>query len=299
MFIFVNKICRVPAGNPAGGQFSRCGSGGAVKGEDGIWRNSLGEVYSKAHQEILSRIQIPKGWTDIAVNANPAGSPVVKGIDSKGRIVSVTHPDVSAEGEAYKWVRNDSFSSGPVSKLAREAYSGAAKGDGTAAAIYLTLKSGMRPGSMEDTKASQQAYGVSTITGKNVMLVGKDKVRFQFTGKKGVEQGHTITSPVLAKFIRSRNPGNEELVFGTDGNKMLAAVKKIAGSEYKVRDIRTWRATTDARRLIKTFPKPEGPKAIQKAKMAIAAKVSKTLGNRPAQALESYINPGVWAMWEF
>ena len=293
-----NEICRDPKRAPTGGQFSSCGGAGASQ-KDGVWYGGDGSKLPEKYQAALKGVTIPPGWTDIEVNSDPTGSPLVRGKDKKGRPVSATNPAIAEIGRHQKWARNDAFRA-VAPTLARGAHQGTLKGDGDAAAILLTMKTGMRPGSNKDTKGSVKAYGVSTMLGKHVTVEKDGSIHFQFTGKKGVLQDHVIKSPSLAKFIKDRNLGPDDSVFGTTDSKMRAFVKKTTGdSSFKTKDIRTWRATVTATRLIAKAEKPATKKANGTVRRQVADSVSRILGNRPAEALKSYINPRVFAEWEF
>jgi DNA topoisomerase IB len=74
-------------------------------------------------------------------------------------------------------------------------------------------------------------------------------------------------------------------------------VGQLDGGGFLTKDLRTNRANLVALEEIRQAEAPKNEKEYKRAVKAVAEKVSKILGNRPAQALESYINPAVFASW--
>ncbi|OQX08800.1 MAG: hypothetical protein BWK76_23090 [Desulfobulbaceae bacterium A2] len=291
---------RAPKGTSIGGQWVPEGwsTSGASKGEDGKWRDSTGKELSESDQSRLKALGVPPAWTGVRLNPDPNAIDEYQalGYDSKGRLQR-KYDKAKMEKSSIEKFEGLQQLKPHVRGLISESITGAKAGDGTSAALLLTMKTGMRPGGAEDTGGAVQAYGVSTLTGAHVKVDGST-VNFDFVGKKGVQQTHYITSPILADYIKKRNAGPNDTVFNTTDEKMRDRVKEITGNNaFSTKDLRTWRATTDATRLVRETATPTSKKEYNAAKKTIAEKVSKRLGNNPSEALKSYISPTVWSGW--
>lgn len=277
---------RWTAGGGAGGGF-------VSRGEDGKWQDEQGNTLSSADQERLKKV--PKAWTDVELNPDPNAALQVVGKDAKGRsqyLYSAAHSEAAA---AKKFSRLNKFDQA-LPGIRQSISADMAKGNETAAMLHLIDRTGFRVGSTADTKAAKQAYGASTLTGKHVSIDG-DKLTFNFTGKKGVEISKTITDKPLADFLRSK-AGTDKQLFNSTDAAARKYLKSVGGNGFKVKDFRTWNGTNVALKTMSGMPKPSTVKELKASKSAVAKAVAKHLGNTPAVALSSYINPTVFREWE-
>lgn len=75
--------------------------------------------------------------------------------------------------------------------------------------------------------------------------------------------------------------------------------KRSAGDKrYTVNDLCLHRGTSLAIEVIKTMPKPETKRELQKYKRDVAKVVGEELGETPTNALKNYILPQVFFPWE-
>ena len=70
------------------------------------------------------------------------------------------------------------------------------------------------------------------------------------------------------------------------------------GGDFKVKDLRTWHGTNKALETIAKMPVPKSEAAFKKAQREVSVAVAKHLGNTPAVAKSSYIDPAVWSKWK-
>jgi DNA topoisomerase-1 len=169
-----------------------------------------------------------------------------------------------------------------------------------AAATYLISQTGFRVGSDANTGADKKAFGATNLLGSHVSVKGND-ISFNFVGKKGVDQAHTITDPALAKYIagRQQEVGSKGRLFATNDGKVRDYFHGIAGENFKVKDFRTQKATVEALRAVKSMPVPTTKSGFAKARAAVGDHVAKVLGNTRSMALNSYIHPAVFHSWGF
>lgn len=285
---------------------------GAEKGFDptqprddrGRW-SETGSGWSKGPRkewpEHIQQLGVPPGWKDVHYNDNPDGPLLVVGRDAKGRLqymYSQKHIDQQAAakfarigeldkkfGSIQRQVEKDRKSSDPVTAE-------------HANVTTLIMETGMRPGSTRDTGGETPAYGATTLLGKHVKVSGKS-VELSFTGKHGVQQNITIKGTLATVLKRqARAAGRNGTLFPnvTQGS-LLSYISELDGGGFKSKDFRTLTGTRTARQTISGMPKPTNMTAYKKSVRSVAVAVSSKLGNTPTVALQSYINPTVFAEW--
>lgn len=157
--------------------------------------------------------------------------------------------------------------------------------------LSLIDKTGFRVGGSRK-RGEKEVFGASTIMAKHVKVTG-DSIEFNFLGKSAVQQGHTLKDKGLADVIGSRSKSKGK-IFKTSDNQVRAYLKEVSGKDYLVKDFRTHVATSRASALTSKMPVFKTKKEYNKAKNDICTAVSRILGNSPAMAKSSYINPKVW-----
>ena len=169
--------------------------------------------------------------------------------------------------------------------------------DPKTAAVLLERKASGK--GLENTDYWLNSYGATTLEGRHIVQQ-PDGVHLQFTGKEGVHHDHRIADPGLAKMLTDRKAkaGHTGKLFNTDYEHVSKYVAGLDGGKFTPKDLRTKRANLLALQHIAKTPAPKTPEAYKAAVMDVAQKVSGVLGNKPAQALESYISPAAFAAWK-
>jgi len=96
---------------------------------------------------------------------------------------------------------------------------------------------------------------------------------------------------------RKKAAGARGKIFNTNEVKLSKYSQTKDGGKFKTKDFRTAKGTTAAVDLIKKMPRPKNEKEYKKAVKEVGKKVSEVLGNTPAVALQSYIDPAVFSVW--
>lgn len=263
-----------------------------------ISRNAETKQWSEQHDRAKA-LGIPPAWTEVQINSDPEGELQAFGRDAKGRaqyIYSAAHSTAAAQA---KFVRLKKFNT-VVKNLLSNATSDmqntklSQQERDSAAVVCLIGATGFRIGGDSDTQADEQAFGASTLLMKHVSISG-DTVTFNFTGKSGVAQAHNVKNAALATYLSAHKAGGSEKVFGATSD---AAVRnyfhKVAGADYKVKDLRTWKATALAYSLCRKIQAPLSSAAFKKARFMVGDAVAKVLGNTRSMALGAYIDPAVF-----
>lgn len=289
--------CRVPAGNPDGGRFASCeGMAPATRGPDG-WQMADGSPLPDHAPK-----NIPPAWREVVIATDPEADLLVKGIDAKGRTQSVYSDNHTMRAAAAKFARVNELRAKQDeidAEIARDLTSDDKATREAAAALRLIRATGLRPGGEGDTGAEKQAYGATTLEGRHIKTSGGGGVRLQFTGKKGVDLDIPVLDKAVAADLKERklSAGAKKKVFDTDASALRDYTAGKDGGGFKPKDFRTAKGTSEAIAKIKKTPTPKDEKEYKKAVREVAKHVSEKLGNTPAIALQSYIDPTVFAVW--
>jgi DNA topoisomerase-1 len=285
------------------GQFAPKGQGSTTKAPAAPkaapkWTKAGGGDFTPAEHARLRALKVPPAWT--SVKLYPEHSAIqVTGVDVKGRTQRKYSAEHSEKAAAEKFARLKSFNAvvGTIVTSASSDMNNSRLAPVTrdaAAVVKLIALTGFRIGSERDTGADKQAYGASTLKPEHVKVKGND-ITFAFTGKKGVEQGKTITDAGLAKYIRSRR--GQEKLFNASPMAIRSYLKSRGGTEFKPKDFRTWNGTNAALKVISTMPVPKNEKEFARQRLEVGKAVAKHLGNTPIVALAAYIDPAVFGQW--
>jgi DNA topoisomerase-1 len=294
-------------GGRASANFQPLEKGPVIKGKGQTWTLPGGKPLPSHLKKLLESKKIPPGWTNPRFNPDPKGHLVVVGEDSKGRtqpLYSVKHDQSQA---ADKFRRSQILDDGKFDKImAKNQQAKKSRDPRTrelAAVLSLIMHSGIRPGSDVDTGADYKSYGATTLEGQHVVTDkdGNTSLVYVAGKHKGKDVTIKITDPEIAKDLQDRakqvGEGNQ-LFPQSDARRLLAHVKGVAGKDFKTKDFRTLIGTKVAGNEVASMPVPKDPKEYKRFVTAVATKVSETLGNTPAVALQSYISPHVFASWK-
>lgn len=252
--------------------------------------------FEKADAEQRKQLGIPPAWTEVQVNKDKDAALLAVGLDAKGReqrIYSTAHHENQA---AAKFARIEELHKRlpEIDKRITQD----AKTDDTALAALMIRRMGLRPGSDTDTGAEKKAYGATNLKASHVNAEG-DKVRANFTGKKGVELDLSLDDPELAGLLRGRQKDKEgdDRLLDTDERKLRSYMARAAPG-VKPKDLRTYLGTATAMEAVEKMPVPKTKREYQSQRREVGKQVSQLLGNTPTVALASYIAPATFGPWD-
>jgi DNA topoisomerase I len=274
------------------------GKSGKPKVVPGVLKLASGEDVPD-HIKVL---KIPPAWTEVQVNMHPDGDLLAKGRDAKGRPQSVYSDSHNMRQAAAKFAK--------VSEIAEKDEAIGVKNETNlsstdpsvreaAAVTALIRETGIRPGSEQDTGAEHKAYGATTLRSYHVTTNDKGDVRLKFVGKKGVHLSIPVDDPKVAAMLKERAAlaGPKGRLFNVSAGNLREYTKTLGGGDINPKDFRTLKGTKIAIQEVNKMKDPKDEKMYKKQVMAVAKTVSKKLGNTPTIALQSYINPAVFAKW--
>lgn len=194
-------------------------------------------------------------------------------------------------------------------KLAATMASGSPREKEGAAIASIIMETGLRP-TDSDESVKHGHYGVGSILAKHVTIDG-GVAKLDFIGKEGVRNKAVISEPNSVKYLKAAiaGKGEDEPVFpSATSQDALDQLKEATGlKDAKLKDLRTIRATQEARKVVNEFKGPPPPltddpkkngKAIAKAILEMSGKVAVILNNTATMARDNYIHPEVFASWQ-
>lgn len=269
-----------------------------------------GAKVNKATVSRVSRLAIPPAWTDVEISVNEKDKIQATGFDAKGKKQYIYSPDHTKKQESAKFDRITNFAS-HLPKLRKQIEKDLKrrrfdKRKVLAAAISLMDEGYFRVGNQAYAKENQ-SYGLTTLRSKHV-TIKSGKVIFDFNGKSGQQQHKVIEDTTIARVVKKLDemPGYELFRY-YDGKGRLhnlvssdvnEYIKTYMGDEYSAKDFRTWGGTMLAAVELAREVRPDTQNARKKAMTACVKRVAKKLGNTPAIARSSYIDPRVFDTYD-
>jgi DNA topoisomerase IB len=153
------------------------------------------------------------------------------------------------------------------------------------------------------------SFGLTTLERHHVRRNGSGLV-FRFVGKSGIEHLITITDAAVMEALqvmRTRRDRGTRLLAYRDGSSWVdlssgtvnAYLAELFGGGMTAKDFRTWHATVIAAEVLAASDEPGDTATSRKRAVRQAvAEVSGYLGNTPAMARASYIDPRVIDLYE-
>jgi DNA topoisomerase I len=283
----------------------RRGSGFSYLDEDGRVLKDTDVV------ERIRTLAIPPAWTEVWICPYPNGHIQAMGTDDAGRRQYLYHDDWRTSQDEDKHDR--------VRRLARKlpAFREAVDGDlcargldrsrVLAVALRMLDYGVFRTGNTEYAE-EHGSRGAATLLRKDVK-VSKGRVVFNFIAKGGQQRTLELDDDRLAIAVRAlkrgrhRNPRllvyrDDDGYHEIDAGMVNERFQELVGDDYTVKDLRTWTATVHAAVDLAKADPPATKKALNAAVKEMLTEVSDHLGNTPAVARASYVDPRVVDRYE-
>jgi DNA topoisomerase I len=261
--------------------------------------------------DVLARIDalvIPPAWKDVWICPHPGGHIQATGSDDRGRKQYLYHPRWRERQDSKKF--DDMVVFARALPGLRERVAADLDGDELdrehvlACAVRLLDRGFFRIGS-EDYAVTNDTYGLATMRKRHAAVKG-DMLLFDYPAKSGKRRIQAVIDPEIAATVlrlKQRRGGGEELLaFKRSGrwvdvrsHDINSYLKDATGLEISAKDFRTWGATVMAEVALAVAGPAAGTKTGRKRTITRAVKeVAYYLGNTPAVARTSYIDPRVF-----
>lgn len=263
------------------------------------------EIADKNEVEYYDSLAVPPAWKNVKIARSREAKILATGYDDAGRLQYIYNPRFRARQEKEKFERILRFAHAlprmrqTTSKHLRHTQLDREKV--LAAIVQLMDRAYFRVGN-EIYAKENQSYGLTTIRSKHTTVRG-DTIIFDFIGKSGQEQLQKIKDKPLADIVKQLDdlPGYEIFkYYDQDGNlqpvssvDVNAYIKEIMGEEFSAKDFRTWGGTLLAAAELGNIERARHKKERQMAVTECVKKVAARLGNTPAIARSSYIDPRI------
>jgi DNA topoisomerase IB len=258
--------------------------------------------------ERVRALAIPPAWKDVWICADPWGHLQATGVDAAGRKQYLYHERWRARRDREKFARMERFARS-LPRLRRRLGKDLAVAEPSreavlACAVRLLDVGLFRVGS-EQYADEDHGVGLATVRRDHVTLRG-DAIVFDYPAKGGVRRIQEIRDPLsgdLVRTLRRRRGGPPELLAyrqhrrwaGLRSDDINDYLKRHLGDDFSAKDFRTWNATVVAAVSLGADAPDASTKTARKRAIDRAVRgVSEMLGNTPAVARRSYIDPRVF-----
>jgi DNA topoisomerase-1 len=256
----------------------------------------------------ITALVIPPAWRDVWISPYPNGHLQAVGTDAAGRRQYLYHERWSEARNASKHVRVLTLATSLPAvrdEIDRDLRGNRHTRERALAVALRILDVGVFRTGGEEYAIANGSHGVVTLLREHVR-VRRDQVLFDYVAKGGIDRSVVVRDATLAQAVASlrrartgadakdvrlmafRAGTSWQLIHPEDVNQRF---KELAGDDFTVKDLRTWHATVFAAVEFAQLPTPTGKTAFAKAERAVMVAVAEELGNTPAVARRSYVDP--------
>ncbi|RYD96794.1 MAG: DNA topoisomerase IB [Sphingobacteriales bacterium] len=278
------------------------------KGKGFYYTDNTGQnVTDPKLKDFFKSLVIPPAWEQVTINSSPRAKIQATGYDIKGRKQYIYNPKFRKQQDELKFDRIIRFAKQlehmrrvtgqhlRKRKLSRDKV--------LATMVRLLEAAFFRPGNEYYRKANQ-SFGLTTLRSKHLEIRGNEMI-FTFRGKSGQDQEKHIMDARLTRIVQELDelPGYEIFKYIDDddqlhdirSNDLNQYIRETMGEEFSAKDFRTWAGTVIAAMALDEIGavEPEDQKKLKKNIRDAVVTVSEKLGNTPAIARSSYIDPRV------
>lgn len=271
------------------------------------YKNLFGKTVKKDTRIWIESLVIPPAWKDVQISEDLEDKILVTGRDEKNRKQYIYNPKFVEDQNIKKFDRIVNFAEN-LEHMRRVTGQHMRKRKPTREKVLATMVRLMdaayfRPGSSRYTK-DNKSYGLTTLRSKH-LTVQNNELIFSYTGKSHKEQERHIIDSKIAKIVQELDemPGYEvfkyldenENIVDVDSNDLNAYIHEVMGEDFSAKDFRTWGGTMVAAIALDEFGAcvEKDQKELDKRIKDAIIKVAEKLGNTPAVAKSSYIDPRV------
>ncbi len=277
------------------------------------YRDARNQRLSPDRVARIKALAIPPAWNDVWICPLPNGHLQAVGTDAAGRKQYLYHPQWRLRRDRKKFLRvTEAAHHLPSARKQVQKdldTSGMSLERACAAAVRLLDVGYFRIGNDAYTDANG-SFGLTTLERQHARRRG-DAIVFSFIGKSGISHTITVDDPSAVKALevmrtRPTNDSQRLLAHKHDGewgdlgsSEVNGYLHRLFGGSFTAKDFRTWHATVIASEVLALDDEPGDTEASRKRAIKQAVmEVSSYLGNTPAVARSSYIDPRIIDAYE-
>ena len=264
--------------------------------------------------ETLQRIGalvIPPGWKDVWISPDPLGHIQATGRDSRGRTQYRYHQLWREQRDAQKFAHMLRFAAAlPALRRATLQDLGGRRldRDRVAAGAVRLIDLGLFRIGGEGYAELDHHYGATTLQKQDVKVT-REGIMFDYIGKEGKRRTITVTDEAVQPTVRAlvRSDNSLDSLFGyRDGgtwrplhsHEVSKYIAIHAGGHFTAKEFRTWNATVLMALLLANANPSLTARNRKTAITAGIRGVANWLGDTPAVARNSYIDPRLISRYE-
>jgi DNA topoisomerase I len=269
------------------------------------------QVTDKQTLARIDALRIPPAWKEVWISPDPLGHIQATGVDTRGRTQYVYHQVWREQREAQKFAHMLRFAAAlPALRSAtlQDLDGRGLRRNRVVAAAVRLLDLGLFRIGGEKYAELDHHYGATTILKHDVTLAPSG-VTFDYVAKEGKRRTVTVSDgpveAVVRALVRSAN-GLDTLFCFCDGNnwerlrsyQVSDYIATRAGGHFTAKEFRTWNATVLMALLLENASPSPTSQSRKRAITAGVRGVADSLGDTPAVARGSYIDPRVIGHYE-
>ncbi|TDC68199.1 DNA topoisomerase IB [Actinomadura sp. GC306] len=302
----MRELRRSDPGEPGYGR-RKCGKGFMYLGLDGR------PLDDPAEKERIRSLVIPPAWTDVWICPDADGHIQALGTDAAGRRQYLYHEAwrEQRDREKHEHVLDLAERLPKVRGTLAEhlAGRGFSRERVLAAAVRLIDLGFFRIGG-EAYAAENGTFGLATVLREHVSC-GRGEVTFEYPAKNSKDLFRSVAEEDVCKVVsglkRRRDDSPELLAYRLPGGAwhdvttgdINAYIREVTAGDFSAKDFRTWHATVLAAvGLAVSVRAGDSDTARKRAVVRVVKEVSAYLGNTPAVARASYIDPRIIDLYE-
>ncbi len=260
----------------------------------------------------IADLVIPPAWKNVWVCPYPNGHIQAVGTDAAGRRQYLYHQRWQQERAEEKYDRTlrlakrlPDWRRHVVSDLRGRGL----HRDRVLAVAHQLLDRGYFRAGGEEYAEENGSFGLATLRREHVRL-HPSSVEFDYPAKSGVQRTIELEDPLVVRAVRSLMRAQTRLlrllVYLSDegdwvevrSDDVNARFRDLVGDEFSIKDLRTWHGTVLAAEAFAHSPEPTSKTARRRAESTVMKAVAAELGNTPAVARSSYVDPRVVQAYE-
>jgi DNA topoisomerase IB len=281
-------------------------------------RSGSGFRYVDAHgdpapeddRERIHDLVIPPAWEDVWISVEPYGHIQAVGVDEAGRRQYLDHPQWRTRRDRGKFAR--ALDLAEALPRARARVTTALRSDGLsrervlAASFRLLDEAAPRIGSARYLE-KHGSRGLTTLQRRDAAIAAS-VITLSFPGKSGKRALIEIDDAELAEVIGELAVGRPRsaLLSYQRGSRRVPLtptevnvhVRTLTGGAFTAKDFRTLRGTIFAAESLARVGTVDTERERKAAEALAVRATAEALGNTPAVARGSYIDPRVWKAYE-
>jgi DNA topoisomerase-1 len=276
-------------------------------GKGFVYLNEFGQPLAAEDVLRCRQLVIPPAWQQVWICPAPNGHIQAVGTDDAGRRQYLYHPYWRLKRDQSKHDRVLTVAARLPTARRRVIKHLRMQGmpyERALAAAFRLLDLGFFRIGGEAYAEANNSFGLATIQKEHVSIKGRTVV-FDYVAKSGQERYVALADSLVRAAVRdllSRNEGGPELLAYEDhtgwhdinSTEINAYIKDVVGGEVSAKDFRTWHGTVIAE--VSLAGAVERSRSVAARKRAISSamkQVAEYLGNTPAVARKSYVDPRV------